>query len=325
MIYAHMGIAADRAQIQGKLKLDYNKTVSQIYEELAVYWLRRGENVLELLEDVNPAEKLPGVASWVPDWRHKANYPLPVCSWHPTHRSEYRFHTENGYFTEVQTSTDGRPLVVLSGKVVGRIIRIGEILSAPLHSEPESKSISGYFLPDIDPEHIKAQFESWLRDDSELYSNVCGAYNRLLKDWAKAVGLDGLDDEIPVNQNVYSDDEIHDPVLEWHQAVRYMKWEVFKTRPLQCTTIAHFRKPSKAEAVLDNQWLNDWRICVLESNKDFPFSLRSHLTLASKSAQVGDVVASFHTRPEGILAGSYVLRPILANRRDKLLKIIILL
>jgi hypothetical protein len=36
MIYAYMGLATDANQIGQELKLDYNKTVCQISEELAL-------------------------------------------------------------------------------------------------------------------------------------------------------------------------------------------------------------------------------------------------------------------------------------------------
>ena len=72
-------------------------------------------------------------------------------------------------------------------------------MSAPLHSEPESKSIVEYSLPDVDRERIRIYFQIWIHSDLERYSNFCRMYNRLIKDWAKAVRLDGLDAEVPVD------------------------------------------------------------------------------------------------------------------------------
>jgi hypothetical protein len=80
------------------------------------------------------------------------------------------------------------------------------------------------------------------------------------------VGLDALDDGFAVNPNSLKDyrsgQRLIYLVLDWQNAVEHIWWEVFRTRPLHCTTVAYFRDALEREIVFDDQWLDDRRVCA---------------------------------------------------------------
>jgi hypothetical protein len=52
----------------------------------------------------------------------------------------------------------------------------GLVLSALAHSEPESKSISEYFLPDVDLQRIRFYLKRPCYVSHEMYKNLCGVH-----------------------------------------------------------------------------------------------------------------------------------------------------
>ncbi len=73
MIYAHLGMLRDyesNLELSSLIRVDYNKSLSEVYTNLALYLLRRQQSFDFLLHVENRAveERNPELPSWVPDW-----------------------------------------------------------------------------------------------------------------------------------------------------------------------------------------------------------------------------------------------------------------
>ena len=68
MIYAHLGLAG--ATIVNAIAIDYDKTVCQVYEDIALLLLRwiTVNELLNVVENVQPENRRFSCPSWVPDW-----------------------------------------------------------------------------------------------------------------------------------------------------------------------------------------------------------------------------------------------------------------
>lgn len=92
MIYAHIGIATDRALISQNFKADYSETCTTVdlYIRYANYALaKRSSNpslILDQLDDSTISLRLDGLPSWVPDWSQAKRTEAPV---HVFHRPRY--------------------------------------------------------------------------------------------------------------------------------------------------------------------------------------------------------------------------------------------
>ncbi|KAK3984665.1 heterokaryon incompatibility protein-domain-containing protein [Cladorrhinum sp. PSN332] len=73
-VYAHLGLAQDQGKVARFVQVDYNKSVAEVYGDVARYVLSNDErgsalgNLLKSAEDSKRDGELP---SWVPDWRFK--------------------------------------------------------------------------------------------------------------------------------------------------------------------------------------------------------------------------------------------------------------
>lgn len=68
MIFAHLGLA--KAQTRNTFLVDYDRTVVQLYEDIARLYIERTgvQVVLFFVEKVQPEERRACLPSWVPDW-----------------------------------------------------------------------------------------------------------------------------------------------------------------------------------------------------------------------------------------------------------------
>ncbi|KAJ8071690.1 hypothetical protein OCU04_002007 [Sclerotinia nivalis] len=73
MIYGHSALfklQSSNPEIEGLIKIDYRKSVSEIYTDLALYLLNKkyGFELLSHVENVKLEVRRHGLPSWVPDW-----------------------------------------------------------------------------------------------------------------------------------------------------------------------------------------------------------------------------------------------------------------
>ncbi|KAK0635989.1 hypothetical protein B0T17DRAFT_517818 [Bombardia bombarda] len=80
IIYANLGIANDREMVGQFIRVDYGKSVVEVYGDVARYILahqRPGyglEVLMGVAEEMPAAERAEGLRSWTPDWRFPAPY-----------------------------------------------------------------------------------------------------------------------------------------------------------------------------------------------------------------------------------------------------------
>jgi hypothetical protein len=120
MIYAHIGLASDRSLGQPMFEVDYSKSASQVYTEVARYHLRKNKNygILNHMEDVDPSKRRYGLPSWVPDWRSTLLHD-PQDMHQPKNR---KFPLPSFAFSVLE---NGRIQLVCEGQRLGRITRVG--------------------------------------------------------------------------------------------------------------------------------------------------------------------------------------------------------
>ena len=76
MIFAHMGIAADRQAWGDLIKVDYRKSCPEVYEDAGRYLIDTvgPEKMFAYLDSVDPTLRQPDLASWTPDWHIPGSY-----------------------------------------------------------------------------------------------------------------------------------------------------------------------------------------------------------------------------------------------------------
>jgi hypothetical protein len=70
MIFAHMGVASDRAALAGKVIIDYQQGVEHLYEDVAQHLIDTigPKTMFFHLDDINHSARRQHLASWAPDW-----------------------------------------------------------------------------------------------------------------------------------------------------------------------------------------------------------------------------------------------------------------
>jgi hypothetical protein len=70
MIFAHMGVASDKAALEGRINVDYQQSCERLYEDVAQYLIDTigPETIFSHLDDINHSPGRQNLASWSPDW-----------------------------------------------------------------------------------------------------------------------------------------------------------------------------------------------------------------------------------------------------------------
>ena len=70
LIFAHMGIASDRAALEGKVSVDYQQSCERLYEDVAhcLIDIVGPDRMFSHIDDINHSPHRHGLASWAPDW-----------------------------------------------------------------------------------------------------------------------------------------------------------------------------------------------------------------------------------------------------------------
>ncbi|PVH79373.1 hypothetical protein DL98DRAFT_589438 [Cadophora sp. DSE1049] len=186
----------------------------------------------------------------------------------------------------------------------------------------ERKLLSLYALSDIKHDDFEVIFgrKPTTYCHTAAYTSLPVVYSRLMKEWATWNGFEGLEEQLPAQPTVDKSGRIErrldemNPLLDCLFALRKMPQNITSTQLLHCTTVAHFRESLIHEENLNDQWLDGRRLCVLEYEKQVPFSWSSHMVLAPRNTQVGDFVVCFRRRPENPKPrGAFILRQISEN------------
>jgi hypothetical protein len=80
MVYAQLGLASDLTESSQYLNIDYQRSVSRVYEDVARYLLDKvGPELLFFhIDDVDRSDRCKDLASWAPDWRLLPSYSGPM-------------------------------------------------------------------------------------------------------------------------------------------------------------------------------------------------------------------------------------------------------
>lgn len=86
MIFAHMSTASDFEEVKKYVQVNYNKTCEVIYENIAKYLLDHVEPEIffQHIDDMEPASRRQGLASWAPDWSIRGSGLEPMFRDHLT-------------------------------------------------------------------------------------------------------------------------------------------------------------------------------------------------------------------------------------------------
>lgn len=70
MIFAHLGVASDRANLEGKIIVDYDQSLERLYEDAAQYFIEtQGPGTAFFhIDTANHSARRLDLASWAPDW-----------------------------------------------------------------------------------------------------------------------------------------------------------------------------------------------------------------------------------------------------------------
>jgi len=119
MIYAHLGMFREYGsdpELSNLIRVDYNKSFSEVYTNLALYLVRRQHSFgfLSHIENRAQEERDPALPSWVPDWT--------VADVSPDAENHLRAHTSVGATHDVTHLHFERPKVLACiGNVLGTI------------------------------------------------------------------------------------------------------------------------------------------------------------------------------------------------------------
>jgi hypothetical protein len=70
MIFAHIGLASDRSELEEYVQVNYRVSCETLYENVARYFYNTSgpENIFLHLDDKDPSTRRKALASWSPDW-----------------------------------------------------------------------------------------------------------------------------------------------------------------------------------------------------------------------------------------------------------------
>lgn len=80
MIFAHMGVASDRAALEGKVAIDYQQSCERLYEDVAQYLIDTigPGTIFSHIDDINHSSGRQDLASWAPEWSRLPSSSIPM-------------------------------------------------------------------------------------------------------------------------------------------------------------------------------------------------------------------------------------------------------
>jgi hypothetical protein len=316
MIYAHMSLASDVTSVEIEIGIDYGKTVCEVYEDAAIYWTKRREDVLRLAETTEPSQKHLGLASWVPDWTCMASVPFPDVS------LPYPFRYDHP--TRIVKELAETSQLLCQGVLLGPIIQVGKIFPIWNCNEPEKTCFEDYLLR--------------YRESNKAHSDQLGkssilnlgrqtldmACKHLATDWIEAIGLGAfknvLDDDLEYSLSRFVRNILYTIPSSTPTEVTLPEWEMFIRHPLHCTSLIYLLRNKLEKEVLydqtslDLQWLKGRRFACGRFREYAKHFSSDNPILSPKSTQPGDVIAFL---PIGDFRRVFALRP-LTEKADEM-------
>jgi Heterokaryon incompatibility protein (HET) len=179
MIYAHIALASDRTLGRTLFEVDYSKSASQVFTEVARYHIERHNNysILSHVEDVDPSERRYGLPSWAPDWTSTILHDP-----HDTHQSRNsELPLPTFAFSALE---DGQTQLVCKGKRLGRVTRTG--YGIHLFSKGRSAIRTAWSKYSLHNESLNIVEPS---TDGMAFKRAKEVYKILLRDWSEYSGL----------------------------------------------------------------------------------------------------------------------------------------
>ncbi|RDW75162.1 hypothetical protein BP6252_06304 [Coleophoma cylindrospora] len=189
IIFAQMDLARDKFQATAILKVDYSRSVVDIFTTVAEYALQQGKDIFQMMDFEDRAHRYPGLPSWVPDWTQSISDLAPDFQ---------------GLKIKIDSTTyyhlrGNSKLLAIPGMYLGSISKVGRhvTLGGPVNT-PESLGLTQLSWEEHWGPRYKAflsaayQFFKAETPDTEeaklaLEEESCA----LLSAWLKRIGLGG--------------------------------------------------------------------------------------------------------------------------------------
>jgi hypothetical protein len=189
MVFAHMGIAADRNQWGDAVQVDYRKSCAQVYEDVARYLLSTvgPEKLFAQLDSVPVSTRQSGLASWSPDWSLPASYTVAMYK-------DNLLYTDQLDAKRYSVLAPEEHVLAYMGYVVDEIESVS--LSVPPFSQMNAASRTEYqdTVQELKKLYARAGGSYWSGDEDGQHINISlrrhrdehmGLCQKLLVEWTK--------------------------------------------------------------------------------------------------------------------------------------------
>ncbi|RDW85667.1 hypothetical protein BP5796_03992 [Coleophoma crateriformis] len=189
IIFAQMDLARDKSHAAALLKVDYSRSVVDIFTAVAEYALQQGKDIFQMMDFEDRARRYPGLPSWVPDWTQSISDLAP--DW-------------QGLKVKIDSTTyyhfkGNSNLLAIPGMYLGSISKVGRYvtLAGPVNT-PESLDLTQLSWEEHWGPRYKAFlsaayqfFRAEIPDTKETKLALEEESCALLSAWLKAIGLGG--------------------------------------------------------------------------------------------------------------------------------------